>query len=88
MLPFEQSRVGKNKVVRTFADDVPEEELKWHRDAEDRVVRVIGETDWGIQFDNRLPQRLKGEVVIPAGVYHRVIKGTGELRVEITMEKR
>lgn len=88
MLPFAQKKIGENRVVRTFSEDVPDEELKWHRDAEDRVVRVIGETDWGIQFDNRLPQRLTGEVLIPAGVYHRVIKGTGELKVEIRMERR
>lgn len=86
MLPFEQKRLSKKKVVRTFSEDVPNEELKWHRDAEDRIVKVIGETDWKIQFDNCLPQVLTGEVRIPAGIYHRVIKGTGNLKVEIRMD--
>ena len=86
MLPFEQKRLSKKNVVRTFSEDVPNEELKWHSDAEDRVVKVIGETDWKIQFDNYLPQVLEGEVRIPAGVYHRVIKGTGNLKVEIRMD--
>lgn len=84
MLPFKQKNVGTNKVVRTFAEDVPVEELKWHRDGEDRTVRVLGNTDWKIQFDNSLPKRMEGTIIIPKGKYHRVIKGTGELRVEIT----
>jgi hypothetical protein len=85
MLPFSQRRLCEDTVVRTFTQDVDEEELKWHRDAEDRVVRPVCETDWMLQMDNELPKRICGEIKIPAGVYHRVIKGTGDLRVEVKM---
>jgi hypothetical protein len=86
-LPFNQNRLSENKVIRTFYQDTPDEELKWHRDAEDRYVKSIGETDWKLQFDNKLPQKISYEYVfIPKGVYHRVIKGTGDLKVEVIME--
>lgn len=83
MLPFKQKHVSDSKVVRTFSADTPSEELKWHRDAEDRVVTPLRETDWMVQLDNELPRRIEGSITIPAGVYHRVIKGTGNLHVEI-----
>lgn len=85
MLPYSQRRLCEDTVVRTFTQDVDEEELKWHRDAEDRVVKPVGETDWLVQLDNELPRKIQGEIHIPAGVYHRVIKGTGDLTVEVRM---
>ena len=69
--------------VRTFTQDIPEEQLVWHRDQEDRLVEVIGQTDWQFQFDNQIPQPLKSGLFIPKGVYHRTIKGTGELKIRI-----
>jgi hypothetical protein len=56
----------------------------WHRDREDRIIESIGETDWQVQLDNELPKVIKGEVFIPMGVYHRVIKGTGDLKIKLT----
>ncbi len=85
MLPFSQERVDKNTVVRTFTESVADEELKWHRDHEDRLVRPLSETDWMLQMDDELPQKLEGEFLIPKGVYHRLIKGTGDLKVEVRM---
>jgi len=87
-LPFDQEIVSENKVLRTFYQDTSDEEFKWHRDAEDRYVKAIEETDWKLQFDNKLPQKISSEYVfIPKGVYHRVIKGTGDLKVEIIMKE-
>jgi hypothetical protein len=37
------------------------------------------------QMDDELPQKLEGEFLIPKGVYHRLIKGTGDLKVEVRM---
>jgi hypothetical protein len=54
-------------------------ETTWHRDREDRVIESIGETDWKIQIDDE-PKPIKGKIFIPMGVYHRVIKGTGNLK--------
>ena len=36
-----------------------------------------------IQIDNELPKQISGEVFIPMGVYHRVIKGTGDLKIKL-----
>ena len=61
------------------------EELKWHRDEEDRIVEVCHDTNWFLQMDNELPKRiLVGEQYeIPRGIYHRLIKGDGDLKVKI-----
>lgn len=72
-----------DKVLRTFPEDTPEHLLKWHFDEEDRDVYVLGDTDWLFQFDNELPKPFGTKTHIPKGVYHRVIKGTGELQLVI-----
>jgi hypothetical protein len=84
MKPYNETKNG-NIIRRTFSDNVPESELVWHRDHEDRVVLPLNENDWSVQFDNELPRKLVvgEEYFIPKGVYHRVIKGSGELQVEI-----
>ena len=88
MLQFKQKKVSSDKVIRTFSQDTPSEEFKWHRDAEDRIIKPLQETDWKIQIDNQLPVAIKGIMEIPAGVYHRVIKGTGNLHLEIEMNPK
>jgi len=80
--PYSERRKD-NLIVRTFSQDIDEEELVWHRDREDRQVTVLEETDWQFQFDNELPQVLKNTIFIPKNTYHRLIKGTGELNVHI-----
>ena len=82
MNPYSERRKD-NLIVRTFSQDIDEEELVWHRDREDREVTVLEETDWQFQFDNELPQVLKNTIFIPKNTYHRLIKGTGELNVHI-----
>jgi len=69
--------------IRTFSEKVDSEELMWHRDEEDRIVESIGSTDWMIQLDDKLPQTLTEKVFIPKEVYHRVIKGNGDLTVKV-----
>lgn len=83
-LPFEQKKQG-DKVVRTFSESVDNTELKWHVDNEDRLVTPLHKTDWMIQMDNELPKKLVENqgLIIPKGIYHRVIKGNGDLRVSI-----
>lgn len=84
MKPYSEIENG-NIVRRTFSDNVPESELVWHRDHEDRVVLPLNENDWMVQFDNELPRKLivGEEYFIPKNTFHRVIKGSGELQVEI-----
>jgi hypothetical protein len=84
MLPFsEELKDGFH--IRTFSSDLNETELKWHWDEEDRIVVCENETDWLIQLDNELPQKiLKNKpIYIKEGVYHRLIKGSSDVIFKI-----
>ena len=83
MLPFHQEELPDSIVIRTFPEETPDEELKWHWDEEDRTIFLTHETDWMFQMDNQLPEKMKPQFFIPAGKWHRVIKGTGSLTVKI-----
>lgn len=78
MLPYEEK--GE---IRTFSKDVDSDELKWHRDREDRVVTPVAPNDWMFQRDNQLPEPMDGEISIARGEWHRVIKGTTDLVVRV-----
>jgi Zn ribbon nucleic-acid-binding protein len=80
--PFDEY-IEEGYHIRTFYEDIDDMELVWHRDKEDRIVESIGDTDWMIQLDNQLPISLTDRVYIPKEIYHRVIKGSGELIVKI-----
>jgi hypothetical protein len=70
-------------VIRTFHADTPSHLLKWHYDEEDRNVSPLDPTDWKFQFDDELPFIISGNIYIERGRYHRIIKGTGNLKVKI-----
>lgn len=82
--PFTQETFD-GKILRTFSSEVDEDELKWHYDLKNRKVQVIRGDNWELQMDNEIPQKLTPlkEYFIPKGVYHRVIKGQGDLVVLI-----
>lgn len=80
--PYTETRKD-SLIVRTFSQNVEEEQLVWHRDRNDREITVVGDTDWMFQFDNQLPQSLKGVIFIPKNTYHRIIKGTGTITLKI-----
>lgn len=82
MLPFKENKISKNTFIREFTQDTDSGEFMWHRDREDRIIESA-ETDWKIQIDNELPKKIEGEVFIPMGVYHRLIKGTGDLKIKL-----
>lgn len=81
--PFSEKRVGNRLFLREFKGDVASKELIWHRDREDRRVKVIESDGWMLQMDNELPVLLKEGTIynIPAHEFHRVIKGKGTLKV-------
>lgn len=83
-LPFIQKNID-NKKVRTFDENIDPIELKWHRDKEDRKVKILESNDWKFQMDNELPRNLKkGDVIyISKETFHRVIKGSGNLVIEV-----
>lgn len=69
--------------VRIFEEHIDEFELVWHRDKEDRLVKPLHKTDWKFQLDNDIPRTIENEIFIPKETYHRLIKGTGNLKVNI-----
>lgn len=82
MKPYSDTETSQF-IYREFSQDIDEDELVWHRDQRDRRVTVLNETDWQFQFDNKIPQVLKDTIFIPKNIYHRVIKGTGNLNIQI-----
>lgn len=82
--PFQQENID-GKIKRTFSPDVDSDELKWHQDLNDRKVTVIESGGWSFQMEDNLPNKLliAEQIVIPKFVWHRVIKGEGNLVVEI-----
>ena len=72
-------------VIREFSSDVDKSELIWHRDKKTRKVTILRGEGWKIQMDNSLPETLEEgrEYHIPKMEYHRLIKGTGNLLIQI-----
>ncbi len=83
-LPFKEDIKNESESIRVFKSDTKEEDLVWHRDREDRIVKCLEKTNWKFQFDNELPISFDNEIFIPKGVYHRIIKGDGDLVIEVT----
>jgi hypothetical protein len=85
-LPFQEEIIGETK-LRIFSPDVDSDELKWHRDRENRLVEILEGDDWYLQMDDELPKKLiVGEkYFVPVGVYHRVIKGKNNLKILISI---
>ena len=83
-LPFKEKTIGENIFLRTFIQDIDSGEYVWHRDREDRIVESLSQTNWMIQIDNELPKKITGQIFIPKGIYHRLIKGSGDLEIKLT----
>ena len=71
--------------IRTIDKEVPDNELIWHRDQNDRMVEVVNGYGWKFQFDNELPLDLKpGDILyIKKDRIHRVIKCYSDLTLKI-----
>lgn len=81
--PYTDLEVTKEYILREFSENIDPIELLWHRDDEDRTIEIIGKTDWMIQLDNKLPSSLNERIFIKRHEWHRVIKGTGTLKLKI-----
>lgn len=82
--PFQQEIID-NKIRRKFSPETDSDELKWHQDLKDRKVTILKDGGWQFQMEDCLPNKLQiaEQIFIPKLVWHRVIKGEGELIVEI-----
>ena len=83
--PYKDNIVKKGTRIRSFHQSVDPEELVWHRDKENRHVKIIKSDNWKIQMENSVPVKLEeGKVYfIPKDTFHRVIKGNSSLILEI-----
>ena len=81
--PYTNLVVTDEYIIREFDENIDPIELMWHRDDEDRLVEAIEPTDWLVQLDNQLPVSMNQPIYIPRHLYHRVIKGTGNLLLKI-----
>ena len=81
--PYIDLEVTNEYTIREFNENIDPIELLWHRDDEDRTVEILGETDWKLQLDNQLPTSLNESIFIKRHEWHRVIKGTGTLKLKI-----
>ena len=72
-----------NRFIRSFDADTDERDLVWHRDTRDRVIDVVWNTGWQIQFEDQMPVSINTVTEIPRMVYHRLIKGEGNLILDI-----
>jgi len=84
MNPYQETQQGEI-TVRIFKKDVQDNELVWHRDREDREVRVVKGHGWKFQREDHLPTLIQeGDVIqIKKEEWHRIIKGRTDLIVEI-----
>ena len=84
MTPYTQ-KIDNGKIYRTFSPEVDDYEMKWHQDLKDRKVTILEAGGWSFQMDNSMPNKLLNgqQLWIPKLVWHRAIKGTGELKIEI-----
>ena len=84
MKPYNQVET-QECIYRVFSEDVETEELVWHRDRRDRLVKVIGGKNWKLQMENELPFDLEEDesYFIPRETYHRILKGKKDLVLEI-----
>lgn len=87
--PYRESLTDSVKRLRTFSALTAEQDLVWHRDAHCRDIKLIEGTGWQFQFDNQLPFSIEKEKSwhVPAGVYHRLLKGSSDLTIEIVEQR-
>jgi hypothetical protein len=83
MHPYTDLETTDTYIIREFNENIDPIELMWHRDDENRTLQIIGETDWKIQLDNQLPTSMNQPIFIERHTWHRVIKGTGTLKLKI-----
>lgn len=82
--PYSENFVDE-KIVRKFSFDHNSKEFVWHRDRCDRIVKILSGKDWQFQMENELPVYLEKDQTffVPKETYHRIIKGTDDLVIEI-----
>ena len=81
MLPFKEENIENNLYHRVFSETTDDIEFIWHRDREDRIIEIIENDNWQLQYDNSVPEIMIGAYYIPKGEFHRIIKGNNDLHI-------
>lgn len=87
--PYRDLETGPDYVIREFDQNIDPIELLWHRDDEDRLIKVIeAGSGWKLQLEDALPWDLEPDtsIFILRHQWHRVIKGEGRLLLRIDKE--
>ena len=87
--PYKDLEKTDKYIIREFDENIDPIELMWHRDDEQRLVEIIDPGQgWKFQFEDELPWGLepKMSIFILRHKWHRVIKGTGTLRLKIHLD--
>ena len=79
-------KIINNKKIRKFNKSLNENSLKWHKDDNNRRIKIISGKNWKIQFENNLPVELiEGKsYMINSKKWHRLIKGNSDLIIQIS----
>lgn len=87
MTPYTETVKQQDKIIRKFETNVSQDELVWHRDKQDRKIKVLFGEGWKFQKDNQLPFNINIDDTfnIEKMEYHRLIKGDTDLILEITL---
>ena len=88
-MPFEDIISNDNSIYRIFSSNTESADLVWHRDKFDRWVTILEANGWQLQIDNQLPivMEIAKTYFIPGKTFHRIIKGTGMLSIQIKENK-
>ena len=83
--PYTEILLENGNKFRVFSESVDTSDLVWHQDQHDRKIYVHESNLWSLQFDNCLPTLLEAGNVytVPRDTWHRVIKGEGNLVIQI-----
>lgn len=83
--PYNQVRLTNGRILREFRGDVESDDLVWHQDRLDREITIVKSNGWKLQLEEGLPFDLHdgSTYKIPARSWHRIIKGHGDLMIEI-----
>jgi len=86
MKPYKDLKVTDSYIIREFTENIDPIELMYFRLDQDRAIDIleVGKS-WKIQFDDQLPFDLEPEmrIFILRHMWHRVIKGDGNLKIQI-----
>jgi len=85
MKPYQDNIISEDTKIRIFDENIDPIELMWHRDLKTRQITILEGTGWSYQQEDSLPKQLNpgDQIVIPALEWHRVIKGTTNLKLKI-----